>query len=160
MFSIWPGGETTRMKLACAAGILVGSTGIVGGIWKGSRLSIAVGSGILVSAAALLATRPAEKVTEVDEAAEKENLEKVLRELHDRSKPLPKDVVILDEFSHKAALEAFVSQKGPVCAAASVAGALNVAFGCAMKQPFRVCDSMNIYKTIFEGKRDEVCPVF
>lgn len=146
------------MKIACAAGVLVGSAGIVGGIWKGSRLSIALGSGIIVSSVLLLATRPVDEVSKVDERVEKEDLEIVLRELHDYSTPLPKDVVILDEFSHKAALEAFVTQRGPVCAAASVAGALNVAFGCAEKKPFRVYDSMNIYKTIFEGKRDEVCP--
>lgn len=147
-------------KLFAAAGAAVGAAALIGGIWKGSKFGIALGAGILASSAAILVAGSKGDVVvlppDSDEGSRQEELQALLRDLHERSAPLPKDVVVLEEFSHEAALKAYVPQVGPVCAAASVAGALNVVFGCSDTEPFRVCDGMNVYRTIFEGKRDEV----
>jgi hypothetical protein len=58
-----------------------------------------------------------------------QTLEKILSESHDYAdKTLPKGVEVINECIHATAHDSYVVQSGPVCAAASVAGALNIIF--------------------------------
>jgi hypothetical protein len=73
------------------------------------------------------AYRYASATTPVPDKAQ--TLEKILSESHDYvNGSLPKGVVVINEYMHARAQDSFVAQSGPVCAAASVAGALNIIF--------------------------------
>ncbi len=57
------------------------------------------------------------------------SVEKVVSATHDyENKAMPQGVELVQEYLHGRAHNCFIAQTGPVCAAASVAGALNIIF--------------------------------
>lgn len=100
-----------------------------------------------------LAEQPAEKAHGVQVQL---TLEQLLAATHEYAQPLPHGVAVLAQHYQEHYTRHLCGQVGPVCAAASVSGALNVINGMqAGPGAFRVRDTMRIYQLMFHDQRTE-----
>eukprot|EP00961_Rhodomonas_salina_P019196 258426-Rhodomonas_salina.1 len=89
--------------------------------------------------------------------SELDDVEYVVKKTHEFSEELPKGVKAVETILRNDDMANLLGQRGPTCAAASVANALNVVFQHKKtdEDAFKVRDAMAVYLFIFGRKRAE-----